>query len=319
MIPKRPRVVIQGNLIKGLNMAPSSGNPNPPLRGTVKGFSAASRRRMIEQCAKMGKAVPIFVTLTYGADYPEDPAIWKKHLEYWGKRLVRYDSSLSAIWRLEPQKRGAPHYHLLVYAADGKRPFLPHDWVAKSWSEVLGEYSNDEHLKAGTRVEALRSCRGAAFYAAKYCAKLPEDDDFPPEWDAAGRLWGSFNKKRLPIAKQFEMVLHSEQEQMAVLFLMKDLYKNSFIESKAKALEAEGCPPEESRTVALSEWKSICEENEHFGNTTKSFFDARRFMEYLPGKLFEIELNLSRRLNRDPRANVISDFQCRVDKAMSHL
>lgn len=306
--PKKPRLVMQGNLVLAVDISSAGGNPDPPLRGDIKGFSKASRRRMIEQCAKMGKAIPIFVTLTYPGEYPDDPAEWKRHLATWGKRLVRYDKSLSAIWRLEPQKRGAPHYHLLIYSEDGKKPFVPKEWIAESWSKVLGDYSSEDHLKAGTRVESLKSYRGAAFYTAKYCAKLPEDGDFPESWDRAGRLWGSFNKKCLPLAKQHEMFLHSELEQGAVLFAMKDAYRGSFVEKKVKEYTKEGMDIHEATVSAEEDWDLMVKENEHFGNTTKAFCNGEKFLEVISAKIGFMEMKIAERLNRPANFDAVTDF-----------
>jgi hypothetical protein len=312
LLEKVPRLIMQGNLILARDITPCSGNSNPVPRSEIKGFSKASRKRMIQQCAVMGKSVPVFLTLTYGDDYPSDPAEWKKHLANWGKRLKRYDPRLSAIWRLEPQKRGAPHYHLLIYQESGKAPFLPKEWVAKSWSEVLGAYSNADHLKAGTRIESLRSCRGAAFYVAKYCAKLPEDDEFPPEWNRAGRLWGSFNKASLPLAKQHEMILHSPLEQQATLFVMKEAYKAAFIKKVSAKYVNSGVEPSIIADEAELEWIKAVKENQYLGNTTTLYGDAESFLRVVSFKIGFLERILSTKAGRAPDGDNASDF---IDRA----
>ena len=284
-----PRIVMQGRLNQAVDVSPSRGNPNPPKRGKVKGFSKASRRRMIKTCARLGNAVPIFLTLTYGKRYPSDPKQWKRHLDTFGKRLVRYNPNLSAIWRLEPQKRGAPHYHLLIYQSNGKAPFVPKKWIAKAWSEVLGSYSDSKHLVAGTRIESLDSSRGAAFYVSKYCAKLPEDDDFPEEWKKAGRLWGIINKKSVPFADKYEMLLHSEKENHATLFAFKDLSKSSFLSKKAKSYEDSGVSKKYSLGLAVEDWKQRVDGNKHFGNTTTFFGSADRLIKEMSHKLCFLE------------------------------
>ena len=261
---------------------------------------------MIKLCAKMGGAIPIFLTLTYGKDYPVDPAEWKKHLANFNKRLFRLNPELSDIWRLEPQKRGAPHFHLLIYKSDGKKPFVCKDWIAKSWSSVLGEYSNDDHLKAGTRVESLKSSRGAAFYVAKYCAKLPEDDDFPEEWGRAGRLWGSGNKSKLPMAKQHEMILHSPLEQKATLFAMSDAFKRAFLSKVAAKYEKEdGCRADYAIHLAIEDYKEAQANNEHFGNTCTFFGDANVFLKHLTAKIAQCEMVIAKAQGRNPDSNVI--------------
>jgi hypothetical protein len=51
--------------------------------------------------------------------------------------LRREFSGCSAIWKLEPQKRGAPHFHLLVWGI----AFLHYQRLARRWFEIVG--SND--------------------------------------------------------------------------------------------------------------------------------------------------------------------------------
>jgi hypothetical protein len=271
--------VIQGNLVLAEDVSPCRGNPEPPIRGKVQGFSRASRKRMIRDCAKMGKAIPIFVTLTYPAEYPADPSQWKRDLDTWWKRVIRKNPEMSAFWRLEPQERFAPHYHLLIYQKSGKQPFLAKEWIAKSWAKIT-----NGNPAACSRVESLRSHRGGMFYAAKYCAKLP-DGEYPDEWGFAGKHWGKLNAKNLPWAKQFEMVLHSHMEQNATLFAMADAYKNAFITASAAKYVKTGMDGSEAYYVACGEWEQAKLENEHLGNTTTFFGTGEDFLSLLSGKL----------------------------------
>lgn len=188
---------IRGNLMK-------LESPTPPerkgggIRGAVEGFSKASRRRLLYQVAMCGDATPIFVTLTYGREWASDGRVWKRDLQTWWKRLVREDPTLAAIWKLEFQRRGAPHFHLFVYRKDeGQPPFLDKRWVAQTWAEVTGD-ETEAHVRAGTRVESIRSRHGAMFYAAKYMGK---EDGSPPGPDSleAGRVWGVLGRENLPV------------------------------------------------------------------------------------------------------------------------
>ena len=167
-------------------------NPDPPLRGKISKFSPAARKRLLRMIATFGDAVPIFMTLTYWKDWPEDPAEWKRHLDNFVKALKRHNPNLSGIWRLEAQKRGAPHFHLLVY---GGR--VPKKWVAETCARC-SEDESAEHIKAGTRVESLRTAEGAMFYCAKYMAKS-EVLKLPDYWENVGQHWGVFNRKMLPV------------------------------------------------------------------------------------------------------------------------
>src|SRR5688500_12736905 len=62
------------------------------LRGAVSGFSKASRRRLQRLLASIDREsvrVPLFVTLTYPADYPTAPATHAAHLRAFRERLIR--------------------------------------------------------------------------------------------------------------------------------------------------------------------------------------------------------------------------------------
>ena len=182
----------------------SSGKPRcgGGLRGKVTEFSRASRRRMQQLLNSVDRKValvPILITLTYHNDWPEDPAAWKDHLDAFRKRLERRYGRFSAIWRLEYQRRGAPHFHLMAFfwshqGRKGLLPFLQED-VGPLWWEVTGKTS-EEHLRAGTRCEMPRSWKGANVYLSKYMAKPETLQEGQP---SPGRFWGVWRKDLLPI------------------------------------------------------------------------------------------------------------------------
>ena len=191
-------------------------------RGGVATFSRASRRRMQETFHRIdqGKVVgpPLFVSLTYPG---KDPAYWvpfawehKRHLERFLKRFFRLAEACGCrecfvIWRLEPQKRGAPHYHLLIFNV----PHLPHEIVARWWAECVGS-GDPEHERAGTQVQACRTWSQAGSYLSKYLAKGFEgfiDEGHRAAysgeevalverlWASPGRFWGVRNRKAVPV------------------------------------------------------------------------------------------------------------------------
>lgn len=143
--------------------------------------------------------VPLLITLTYHNEWSEDPAIWKEQLKAFRKRLERKYGRLSAIWRLEYQRRGAPHFHLMCFFwHQGDRQALLsdlRDTVGVMWWQVTGETSED-HLRYGTRCEEPRSWKGANVYLSKYMTKLEQLDlgaKLP------GRFWGVWRKDDIPV------------------------------------------------------------------------------------------------------------------------
>lgn len=97
--------------------------------------------------------------------------------------------------RLGIQQRGAWHFHLLLFVPSSFGPLKePRRFVSSSWYEVTGELS-EGHLRAGTRVEAVRRWKEATSYAERYVAK-PEAF---PEGTQTGRVWGVWNGQLLPV------------------------------------------------------------------------------------------------------------------------
>jgi hypothetical protein len=86
-------------------------NDKRSKRGAVSGFSCKSRSRMLALVSSLNAKIhPVFVTLTYPLLWDNDPLAWKSDLDTFGKWLLRKYPSASFIWKLEPQKRGAPHF-----------------------------------------------------------------------------------------------------------------------------------------------------------------------------------------------------------------
>jgi hypothetical protein len=177
------------------------------IRDRVRGFSRTSRRNLLRRLASINRRAfraftgrMIFVTLTYPHEYPEDPELCKRHLIALRKRLQREYESFAAFWRMGIQKRGALHFHLLLFVGPslgliGKlRRF-----ISTSWYEITGKGS-EGHLRTGTRVEAVKRWKQATSYVERYMAK-PEEF---PEGLQTGRIWGIWNENLLPV--QWETV-----------------------------------------------------------------------------------------------------------------
>lgn len=166
----------------------------PSARGPITRFSAAARKRLVELLASIDQGrtarLPLFVTLTYPGEWPDDPGTWKRHLDTWGKRLARKFTRTSAVWKLEFQSRGAPHFHLLVFGPRWIDPL----WLARSWFKTVGS-GDPRHLVAGTQVVRVKSWRGVMFYASKYLGKVGTDRSL----QGVGRFWGVVGREFLPI------------------------------------------------------------------------------------------------------------------------
>lgn len=197
-ITQQIRVTVYANLVKV--HVPQDERKGGGVRGKISEFTAASRKRQLE-FLMMLRSVDrgMFITLTYPAVWPESPEVWKEHLDTFLKRVNRVFPGAYGVWRIEPQKRGAPHYHLILFGM--KRGVnRVRQWVKLAWYKIVGS-GDEKHLKAGTQVDAINSHRHAIAYASKYTAK--HDNGVPRRFTTpygevvtnVGKHWGKFNSK----------------------------------------------------------------------------------------------------------------------------
>jgi len=188
-----------GGLLKvsrGVNCdAPKGGK-----RGKVKGFSFASRRRLMYTIAKikLDADLPMFVTLTYPNKFPS-PMESKKHLKIFQKKLLRAFPHVGYIWKLEPQERGAPHYHIMTW---GVGEMDLREFVPQAWYEIAGG-DDAFHLmfhkgQLGNQhcVNQVRSRNGVMRYASKYLGKTFDVAGWTEVYP--GRFWAVVQKENIP-------------------------------------------------------------------------------------------------------------------------
>lgn len=158
--------------------------------------------------------LPYFVTLTYHNTWSEDPRQWKEQLKAFKKRLERAYNGVTMIWRLELQKRGAPHFHLLLWVQDpeqliasrGETPLQLvrarlhrlRNNVSWSWNQIA-DPDNPQHLESGTNVSRCKKLRHLNGYLSKYVAKT---EKLAPGTPALGKMWGKMHADWLPISPE---------------------------------------------------------------------------------------------------------------------
>jgi hypothetical protein len=218
-------VWVGGSLIKAqrvLRFSESKGGGAGGKRGKAT-FSKASRRRLMRLLATLPRdMVPVFVTLTYPGEYTQDSHQWKRDLDRFAKRFVRAFPGAFFVWRLEFQRRGAPHYHLMVYGADYTQLL---QWVGSNWYEVVRS-GDERHLRAGTRVEKLRNIGGAYRYAAKYLGKVDQ-----VAYEGVGRWWGVVCRDNMEQAQIKPVIIPLTQH--AACELMRYMRRYARLRSRA--------------------------------------------------------------------------------------
>jgi len=130
-------------------------------------------------------------------------------------RLRRKFPQASAIWRKEPQQRGAWHYHLIVM----NMPYWSQREIQDVWTACTGEARSIVHIKL------LRGGkRQAMHYVAKYLAKQEAAavgstslDNAPYQHDSqetsdddTGRFWGWINRKGLPFDIRRQLMIDDD-------------------------------------------------------------------------------------------------------------
>jgi hypothetical protein len=204
----------------------TTGLESGPARVIVE-FSAKSRARLVETVASLDYSAwnradgdLAMVTLTLPGDWQAvapSGGVFKRMLEKlrlrWRKAV---DAPWRSIWKLEFQRRGAPHWHALMRVPVLVKGVPFHDWLSKTWADVVGaskvvdgldkdgkdssEYIR--HLRAGTGIdfsgEDFSDPRRISMYFLGHSTKNQDGKEYqhivPEEWRAdgsgPGRFWG---------------------------------------------------------------------------------------------------------------------------------
>lgn len=253
------RVPVSGTSI-GLYRPPPPPDPDTlgrgvtgVLRSVVTGLSSAARRRLSADVSLVDSSAPaLFVTLTF----PGNPQHWSSECFRYGpplplpgpreakyilhdvflRRCERRFPGLSAHVKLEPQERGVPHFHLLLYgpflAADGSVPVDLAQYMVRTWHKLVGRGQAD-HLRYGCQIDPLTSTDARArIYLTKYVSKdevlplLPDHGRFAGM--SPGNFWGRFNRSAIPYSPIMEFDVSPEFGAVVKRLFMR------FVSSKAR-------------------------------------------------------------------------------------
>ncbi|SID09487.1 Uncharacterised protein [Mycobacteroides abscessus subsp. abscessus] len=159
--------------------------------------------------------IPAMVTFTYPGDWETvapDGASVKRHMVLWRKRFRReYGEPARYIWKLEFQRRGAPHIHLWMTPPNsiGKSGLSFATWLSETWAAIVNHPDEQQKLRhrlAGTAIDilsGLRACdpKRLAIYFTKHSSPNSNGDKeyqhiVPSPWQepgrGPGRFWGVY-------------------------------------------------------------------------------------------------------------------------------
>ncbi len=200
------------------------------IKAPITGFSAASRRNLFKRMCELGDwslrpGLAVFVTLTYPGEYPGDGRLVKAHLQAFRERWNRRFGSVEGVWKMEFQRRGAPHFHFAMLIPDKVTLGISEAgrledratraevlevraWVANAWFAVVGS-GDDAHLLAGTQVDKLADEPAAYFagYAGTSRGSKEYQHEVPEGYSECGRFWGVWT-----MAPEWQARLVSEGE-----------------------------------------------------------------------------------------------------------
>ena len=200
------------------------------LRGIVGRFTFGARRRMMQSLSAIqgeNYETILFLTLTYHDDWQgREP---RKDLDAYLKRLRRRHPDLAYVWRLEPQKRLAPHFHLLLFFPY-RLTELQKAEMSQQWHELV-EPDSPFHELYGAKVEKdLDGMEGVRVYISKYIAKVQGEAERPEWWQ--GRYWAS--SRNLKVDRMATVVLRDDDEVQFVKTVAADyLVSRSLKETEA--------------------------------------------------------------------------------------
>lgn len=202
----------QSKIIYGGNVSRAN------VRGVITGRSSKSNRRLMNFLSQIdfvdfaaldvrqNNVNSVFLTLTYPGEYSSDMLQYKNDLNKFRKRLKRAFSLNWAIWFLEFQARGAPHYHLVLTFNSVIDLSYFRSWCSSNWYDCV--HSGDiKHFKAGTQATALYLSRGTGTLmnylsrevnhnSSKNYQFVSYDRD-TGELLSTGRTWGMWNKENI--------------------------------------------------------------------------------------------------------------------------
>lgn len=196
-------------------------------RGKIKALSPAARKRFKLHLRNIREgSLNLFVTLTYGADYPVDGAIVKQHLKSMRQWLIKQGVK-QGVWFLEFQKRGAPHFHFFVQG----NHTLTSAKVAKAWARRLKKYLPDSdardkliavhqgNVKNGRPcVEFVRKPHALSYYGTKYATKSHQKE-VPDNYQNVGRFWGYWGEAKPNVQT---IIGRGYESVMRLRYLLKD-------------------------------------------------------------------------------------------------
>ena len=144
-------------------------------------------------------ALARFVGLTYPNDFPppDDHETYKGHRKRFAQEFLREYPDASIIWKLEFQRRGAAHFHLLLLEVARYDFDAMQAWCTATWCRIVGSGDPKHYTSGHAALRTVRSAGGVGSYMAKYISK----DDQTRPGNFTGRYSGVEGRDQLPVGE----------------------------------------------------------------------------------------------------------------------
>lgn len=210
------------------------GRPSNTSRGRIVGWSRKSRNRMQIRLNSLDWTPlfasgnePAMITLTLPGDWEAvapTPAAFRAIVQRFRDRYrFAWGAQIQGVWKMEFQRRGAPHLHILMTPPTGiAGGHLKHEfprWLSLAWAESVGAvgHEREKHEKAGTGIdyvgEGYRDPRRIALYFGKHgmFEKKDYQNEMPRCWrdaiaqgESGAQFWGVWQLEKAVAVLQLD-------------------------------------------------------------------------------------------------------------------
>lgn len=191
-------------------------------------WSRRSRARLSQAMAEIdhdtweGTGDLAMLTLTLPNNWRElapDGRTFKRHLEAFRLAWRRDIGPWCAVWKLEFQKRGAPHCHLLLRIPETTPSGESmHRWALRTWARICGATGRNGRFHAANGIDIDRTRNYAdpariAKYFLGHSSKKRDGKEYqhivPKEWrdhgKGPGRFWGIAGVERIRLRVEIDL------------------------------------------------------------------------------------------------------------------
>ncbi|MBK1829706.1 hypothetical protein JIN77_03135 [Verrucomicrobiaceae bacterium R5-34] len=208
--------------------------PPEGKRGNISKLTPATMRRLKRD---LGEVVADTEAYTFCLTYPDlfpSAKVARAHFN----KLTRWCSrkrwrAFGAHYKREPQKRGATHFHILIYCNEGEEVArkCADAWLRK-WCAISSEGQSDEEkakqLEWHLHENNFERMRGDSFfdYLGKYISK--DGGNMPEGYvnEGGGKWWGKINRASIPYAVEVdqtpEVALTMQRRIMRVIYKLRE-------------------------------------------------------------------------------------------------